>query len=73
MEERCDLAAAERVARAAWRGMILAERIEKDLVFFPHIMAKLNFNISGILGKRLADIVEARAQPGPAPEAPKDN
>ena len=38
------------------------ERIEKDLAFFPHIMAKLNFNISGILGKRLADIVEARAQ-----------
>jgi soluble lytic murein transglycosylase len=27
-----DLAAAERVARAAWRGMILAERIEKDLL-----------------------------------------
>jgi hypothetical protein len=50
------------------------ERIEKDLVFFPHIMAKLNFNISSILGKRLADIVEARAQPAPpAPEPPKDN
>ena len=49
------------------------ERIEKDLVLFPHIMAKLNFNISGILGKRLADIVEARAQSGAAPEAPKDN
>jgi predicted RND superfamily exporter protein len=48
------------------------ERIEKDLVFFPHIMAKLNFNISGILGKRLADIVEARAQPAsqPAPQPP---
>jgi hypothetical protein len=53
------------------------ERIEKDLVFFPHIMAKLNFNISGILGKRLADIVEARAQPAapppPSPEVPKEN
>jgi CRP-like cAMP-binding protein len=51
------------------------ERIEKDLVFFPHIMAKLNFNISGILGKRLADIVEARAQPAPpaaAPASPAD-
>ncbi|MBS0336768.1 MAG: MMPL family transporter [Proteobacteria bacterium] len=51
------------------------ERIEKDLVFFPHIMAKLNFNISGILGKRLADIVEARAHPAPqaaAPAAPGD-
>jgi predicted RND superfamily exporter protein len=36
------------------------ERLEKDLVFFPHIMAKLNFNISGILGQRLAELVEAR-------------
>ena len=39
------------------------ERLEKDLVFFPHIMAKLNFNISGILGKRLAELVEARQPP----------
>ena len=39
------------------------ERLEKDLVFFPHIMAKLNFNISGILGKRLAEMVEARQPP----------
>ena len=38
-------------------------RLEKDLVFFPHIMAKLNFNISGILGKRLAELVEARQPP----------
>jgi hypothetical protein len=31
------------------------ERLKRDLGFFPHIMAKLNFNISGILGKRLAE------------------
>jgi predicted RND superfamily exporter protein len=35
------------------------ERLQKDLALFPHIMAKLNFNISGILGKRLAEMVEA--------------
>ncbi len=35
-------------------------RLERDLVFFPHIMAKLNFNISGILGKRLADLVQSQ-------------
>ena len=34
-------------------------RLKKDLLLFPHIMAKLNFNISGILGKRLAEFVEA--------------
>ena len=35
-------------------------RLEKDLVFCPPSMAKLNFNISGSLGKRLAELVEAR-------------
>ena len=35
------------------------ERMKKDLMLFPHIMAKLNFNISGILGKRLAEFVKA--------------
>ena len=33
------------------------ERMQKDLKFFPNIVAKLNFNISYILGKRLADMV----------------
>jgi hypothetical protein len=33
------------------------ERMEKDLRFFPNIVAKLNFNISYILGERLADMV----------------
>jgi len=40
------------------------DRLEKDLVFFPHIMAKLNFNISGILGQRLAEVVAVRQGPG---------
>lgn len=41
------------------------ERLERDLLFFPHIMAKLNFNISGILGKRLAEVVEQRRAESP--------
>lgn len=54
--------------RAVGAGSVLRfdhDRLEKDLVFFPHIMAKLNFNISGILGQRLAEWVEA--QPPVAP------
>ncbi len=42
-------------------------RLKKDLMLFPHIMAKLNFNISGILGKRLAEFVEASQSPLPVP------
>ncbi|MZG30991.1 MAG: cyclic nucleotide-binding domain-containing protein [Nitrospinae bacterium] len=33
------------------------ERMQKDLKFFPNIVAKLNFNISYVLGERLADMV----------------
>jgi CRP-like cAMP-binding protein len=48
------------------------EKLQKDLIFFPNIMAKLNFNISGILGQRLAEMVEARqAQQDAGPSAPK--
>ncbi len=36
------------------------EKIRKDLKFFPGIVARLNFNISGILGERLADVMEQR-------------
>ena len=36
------------------------ERMQKDLKFFPNIVAKLNFNISYILGERLADMVSTR-------------
>jgi predicted RND superfamily exporter protein/CRP-like cAMP-binding protein len=34
------------------------EKLGTDLKFFPHIVAKLNFNISRILGERLADLTE---------------
>jgi predicted RND superfamily exporter protein len=43
------------------------DRLENDLMFFPHIMAKLNFNISGILGRRLAEVVEEYQPPPPVP------
>jgi len=35
-------------------------RMEQDLKFFPNIVAKLNFNISRILGERLADVLTSR-------------
>jgi uncharacterized protein len=35
------------------------DKLRRNLLLFPHIMARLNFNISGILGKRLAEFVEA--------------
>jgi predicted RND superfamily exporter protein len=41
------------------------QRLKKDLKFFPHIVANLNFNISCILGERLAGVVCSMApQPG---------
>jgi CRP-like cAMP-binding protein len=39
------------------------DRLRRDLAFFPSIMAKLIFNISGILGKRLAEVVEMQHSP----------
>jgi CRP-like cAMP-binding protein len=36
------------------------DKLENDLRFFPNIVAKLNFNISCILGRRLADMVDTR-------------
>lgn len=39
------------------------ERMQKDLKFFPNIVAKLNFNISYVLGDRLAEMVEKSTQP----------
>ena len=44
------------------------ERLKKDLKFFPNIVAKLNFNISRILGERLADTVEHLHDTVPAAE-----
>ena len=38
------------------------DRMQKDLRFFPNIVAKLNFNISGILGERLADVLDTDRQ-----------
>lgn len=35
-------------------------RMQKDLKFFPNIVAKLNFNISVILGERLADVLDSQ-------------
>jgi predicted RND superfamily exporter protein len=35
------------------------DKLKKDLKLFPSIIAKLNFNISCILGERLADVVES--------------
>ena len=35
------------------------DKLAADLRFFPGIVAKLNFNISCILGRRLAELVEA--------------
>jgi hypothetical protein len=35
------------------------DKLANDLRFFPGIVAKLNFNISCVLGQRLADRVEA--------------
>jgi CRP-like cAMP-binding protein len=49
------------------------DRLQKDLALFPHIMAKLNFNISGILGKRLAEMVEAHHASPPPGVAPDDD
>ncbi|MEM1090199.1 MAG: MMPL family transporter [Pseudomonadota bacterium] len=34
------------------------DRMQKDLKFFPTIVANLNFNISAILGERLADTLD---------------
>ena len=38
------------------------ERMQRDLKFFPNIVAQLNFNISAILGERLADILDDNHQ-----------
>jgi predicted RND superfamily exporter protein len=51
------------------------QKLRKDLKFFPHIVANLNFNISCILGERLAGALvamgvpseeEKSSQPGPS-------
>ena len=41
------------------------DKLKKDLNLFPNIVAKLNFNISCILGERLADVVESMSHAQP--------
>jgi hypothetical protein len=50
------------------------KKLKKDLTFFPHIVANLNFNISCILGERLADVMnvmDGMDGMGPQPEKEK--
>jgi hypothetical protein len=51
-------------------------KLRKDLKFFPHLVANLNFNISVILGERLAGAMGALCLPqedeSPAPGSEKD-
>ena len=44
------------------------KKLKKDLKFFPFIVAKLNFNISCILGERLADVYDMMERNGDQPE-----
>jgi predicted RND superfamily exporter protein len=44
------------------------KKLKKDLKFFPHIVANINFNISCILGERLADSYEVMDKTGTQPE-----
>jgi hypothetical protein len=53
------------------------KKLKKDLKFFPYIVANLNFNISCILGERLASVMEAmtpqaKEKNSPHPKAPED-
>jgi predicted RND superfamily exporter protein len=44
------------------------KKLKKDLKLFPFIVAKLNFNISCILGERLADVYDMMERDGDQPE-----
>jgi len=44
------------------------KKLKKDLKLFPYIVAKLNFNISCILGERLADVYDMMEKNGDPPE-----
>jgi len=65
--------ATRRTADVRARGPVSVLRFDRDklaadLRFFPRIVARLNFNISCILGQRLADLVEsADAEHGTRP------
>ena len=47
------------------------EKLKKDLKFFPHIVANINFNISCILGERLAEVYEIMDEQGLQQETEK--
>ncbi|MEW6667979.1 MAG: MMPL family transporter [Thermodesulfobacteriota bacterium] len=50
-------------------------KLRKDLKYFPHLVANLNFNISFILGERLAGVMGAFPLPqekGESPPSPPD-
>ena len=47
------------------------KKLKKDLKFFPHIVANLNFNISCILGERLADVMDVMDGMGLQPQKEK--
>ena len=53
IERTADVTAATRVSALRFDY----DRMQKDLKFFPNIVAQLNFNISAILGGRLADVL----------------
>ena len=44
------------------------KKLKKDLKFFPFIVAKLNFNISYVLGERLADVYDMMESNNDQPE-----
>lgn len=56
IERTADVVAVTRVAALNFEY----DRMQRDLKYFPNIVAKLNFNISGILGERLADVLEVK-------------
>ena len=47
------------------------KKLKKDLKFFPYIVANLNFNISCILGERLADVMDVMDGMGSQPQKDK--
>ncbi len=44
------------------------KKLKKNLKFFPYIVANINFNISCILGERLADVYDVMEKTGIQPE-----
>jgi len=49
------------------------KKLKKDLKFFPHIVANINFNISCILGERLAEVYDIMDGQEPQQEREKSD